>query len=185
MGMGGPAGQLPYMEEAELEEFVAQNPELCLSAEEVLYLRLRRRRLSVQRQRGAVTRCDTLKIVAVGDESVQAKQCSLQLFLLQQVTEDAPALAKTTPCAIGRRTVTFTAPQAPPTQRVVEIWAPPCTEDHRTLRKMYYGGTAAFLVYFSVADRVSFDNVRNKWLGEVQHHLRNDTVCFVTPRSAF
>ena len=186
------ATDLPYMSARELEDFIRLNPELRLSEEEGLYLRLRRRRLSVQRCRdqgghgdeeddaaagSSGSAANVLKVVAVGDDSVASKERSLQLFLLQDLTEDAPALALKTPCAISRRTITFSDAHTAAQHHTMEVWVPPCDEERRTLRKLCYASARAFLVFFSITDRMSFNNVRMKWLGEVQAHLQENTVC--------
>ena len=38
------------------------------------------------------------------------------------------------------------------------------------LRPLSYPATDVFLVCFSVVSPISFDNVRNKWFTEIQHH---------------
>jgi len=45
-----------------------------------------------------------------------------------------------------------------------------CGKDYDALRPLVYPSTDIFLLLFSVIDRESFDNVRNKWLPELQMH---------------
>eukprot|EP01064_Diplonema_japonicum_P004850 TRINITY_DN1318_c3_g1_i2.p1 TRINITY_DN1318_c3_g1~~TRINITY_DN1318_c3_g1_i2.p1 ORF type:complete len:797 (+),score=185.46 TRINITY_DN1318_c3_g1_i2:88-2478(+) len=179
-------GELPYMAEEELEEFISLNPELRLSPEEMLYLKAKRKKLSIQRRRDGcpATGAPLVKLVAVGDDSVATKETNLQLFLLQDLTEDAASLAKRTPCAIGNRKVTFSDQHNTTRHHDIEVWAPPCNEGSLTLRKLFYGSASVVLVFFSVSDRTSFHNTRTVWLPELQAHLAQDTPVVIVGNDA-
>ncbi|XP_067686081.1 rho-related protein racA-like [Haliotis asinina] len=46
-------------------------------------------------------------------------------------------------------------------------------EDYDRLRPLSYPGTDVFLLCFDVKNRSSFENIRDKWYPEVQHHCPN------------
>ncbi|KAJ7792943.1 cell division control protein 42 [Mycena olivaceomarginata] len=53
------------------------------------------------------------------------------------------------------------------------LWDTAGEADHERLRPMSYPQTDIFVVCFSVASRVSFENVQQKWFPEVRHHCPN------------
>merc|ERR1712051_1152377 len=69
------------------------------------------------------------------------------------------------------------------------LWDTAGQEDYDRLRPLSYPQTDVFLICFSVVSKASFQNVKNKWVPEIQHHapgvplilvgtksdLRNDT----------
>ncbi len=50
------------------------------------------------------------------------------------------------------------------------LWDTAGQEDYDRLRPLSYPQTDVFLIAFSVANPASFQNVRTKWLQELQHH---------------
>jgi small GTP-binding protein len=50
------------------------------------------------------------------------------------------------------------------------LWDTAGQEDYDRLRPLSYPQTDVFLVAFSVISRSSFENVKNKWIGELKHH---------------
>lgn len=50
------------------------------------------------------------------------------------------------------------------------VWDTVGQEDYDQLRPLSYPQTDIFLVCFSVVSLSSFENVRAKWLPEIQHH---------------
>lgn len=45
-----------------------------------------------------------------------------------------------------------------------------CQEDYDRLRPLGYDGARVFLICFSVDSQQSLQNVKSKWLPEIQHH---------------
>lgn len=56
-------------------------------------------------------------------------------------------------------------------------------EDYDKLRPLSYPQTDVFLICFAVNSRTSFDNLREKWLKEVQHFAPNVPFIFVGTKS--
>ncbi|KAF2074608.1 hypothetical protein CYY_004078 [Polysphondylium violaceum] len=52
----------------------------------------------------------------------------------------------------------------------VGLWDTAGQEDYDRLRPLSYPQTDVFLVCFSVVSKTSFDNIRHKWVPEIQHH---------------
>merc|ERR1712061_59815 len=50
------------------------------------------------------------------------------------------------------------------------LWDTAGQEDYSRLRPLSYPNTDIFLICFSVNSRYSFDNVRDQWVPELQHH---------------
>jgi Ras-related C3 botulinum toxin substrate 1 len=49
-------------------------------------------------------------------------------------------------------------------------WDPGGGEDYSRLRALSYPGTEVFVLCFSIIDRLTFKNVSNVWVPEIQHH---------------
>lgn len=52
----------------------------------------------------------------------------------------------------------------------LSMWDTAGQEDYERLRPLSYPGTHIFLVCFSIADIVSFQNIATKWLPEIRHY---------------
>ena len=50
------------------------------------------------------------------------------------------------------------------------LWDTAGQEDYDRLRPLSYPQTDVFLVCFAITSPTSFENVKNKWLPELQHH---------------
>lgn len=59
------------------------------------------------------------------------------------------------------------------------LWDTAGQEDYDRLRPLSYPQTDVFLVCFSVISPSSFENVRNKWYPELQHHAPNVPIIVV------
>eukprot|EP00428_Durinskia_dybowskii_P061738 CAMPEP_0170364648 /NCGR_PEP_ID=MMETSP0117_2-20130122/5487_1 /TAXON_ID=400756 /ORGANISM="Durinskia baltica, Strain CSIRO CS-38" /LENGTH=141 /DNA_ID=CAMNT_0010619165 /DNA_START=222 /DNA_END=647 /DNA_ORIENTATION=- len=55
-------------------------------------------------------------------------------------------------------------------QITLGLWDTAGQEDYDRLRPLSYPSTDVFLICFAVDTQTSFDNVRNKWIPEIQHH---------------
>jgi Ras-related C3 botulinum toxin substrate 1 len=63
------------------------------------------------------------------------------------------------------------------------LWDTAGQEDYDRLRPLSYPQTHVFLVCFSVVSQPSFNNVKAKWIPEIQHHAPNVPVILVGTKS--
>jgi len=59
------------------------------------------------------------------------------------------------------------------------LWDTAGQEDYDRLRPLSYPQTDVFLIGFSIISPASFENVRAKWVPEVQHHCPNSPILLV------
>jgi len=63
------------------------------------------------------------------------------------------------------------------------LWDTAGQEDYDRLRPLSYPQTDVFLVCFSVISKSSFENVKTKWVPEIQHHAPNVPIVLVGTKS--
>merc|ERR1712178_549932 len=63
------------------------------------------------------------------------------------------------------------------------LWDTAGQEDYDRLRPLSYPQTDVFLVCFSVVSMPSFNNVKSKWIPEIQHHAPGVPVILVGTKS--
>jgi len=63
------------------------------------------------------------------------------------------------------------------------LWDTAGQEDYDRLRPLSYPQTDVFLVCFSVIANSSFENVKTKWVPEIQHHAPNVPIVLVGTKS--
>jgi Ras-related C3 botulinum toxin substrate 1 len=66
---------------------------------------------------------------------------------------------------------------------VLGLWDTPGQEDYDRLRPLSYPQTNVFLLCFSVISNSSFENVKTKWVPEIQHHAPNVPILLVGTKS--
>ena len=55
----------------------------------------------------------------------------------------------------------------------IGLWDTAGQEEYKRIRPLSYSNTDIFLICFSIVDRVTFNNVSQKWAPEVMHHCPN------------
>merc|ERR1719479_621282 len=63
------------------------------------------------------------------------------------------------------------------------LWDTAGQEDYDRLRPLSYPQTDVFLVCFSVISQASFENVKTKWVPEIQHHAPGVPIVLVGTKS--
>ena len=66
---------------------------------------------------------------------------------------------------------------------VFTLWDTAGREEYIRLRPLSYPETNVFLVCFSVDSQASLDNVRSKWVPEIQHHCPDTPMILVGTKS--
>jgi Ras-related C3 botulinum toxin substrate 1 len=59
------------------------------------------------------------------------------------------------------------------------LWDTAGQEDYDRLRPLSYPETDVFMLSFAIDNRISFENVRNKWYPELQHHAQGVPIVLV------
>ena len=102
----------------------------------------------------------TIKCVVVGDGAV-GKTC----LLISYTTNKFPS--EYVPTVFDNYAVTVMIRGEPYTLGLLDTAG---QEDYDRLRPLSYPQTDVFLVCFSVVSPASFENVKEKWVPEIQHH---------------
>lgn len=103
----------------------------------------------------------SVKCVAVGDGAV-GKTCMLMSFVANHFPEEY------TPTVFDNYTHTITTPSG---NVSLNLWDTAGQEDYDRIRPLTYPHTNIFVVCFSVVSFSSFDNVRTKWVPELEHYV--------------
>eukprot|EP00759_Apiculatamorpha_spiralis_P021081 PhF_6_TR26157/c1_g1_i2/m.37093 len=171
---------LPYMPAADLEGFIHQNrDELGLTPSEETYLRIRRRRLSIERAstQGKVQSLQApdrprMKLVVLGTEGLTNHGESFTSYMEKDVKV---ALR----CGdLSEKTVEYTSSTGTVAVADIQAWLVPSDPGSKQLRSLFFSSTTAFIVFFSVKSRSSFEDVTNVWLPEIAAHSGSS---FVSP----
>merc|ERR1712228_107252 len=113
---------------------------------------------------------DRMKLVIVGDGAV-GKTCIIMAYAENSFPEGyVPTVFDAYSMSIDLQ---------PGGKKIVEIFDTAGQEEYDRLRPLAYPGTSMFMVCFSVERESSFDNVRQKWVPEVRHHVPRAKIVLV------
>jgi small GTP-binding protein len=104
----------------------------------------------------------TLKLVVIGDGAV-GKTCLLVVYAKGTFpTEYVPTVFENYKCKVTVDNI----------EHNVQLWDTAGQEELVNVRQLSYPNTDVFLMCFSVADRTSYDNIKNKWVDEIKQYVK-------------
>lgn len=113
---------------------------------------------------------ERLKLVIVGDGAV-GKTCLIMAYAENSFPEGyIPTVFDTYSMSVDLK---------PTVKKIIEIFDTAGQEEYDRLRPLAYPGAGMFLVVFSVTQETSFENVRQKWVPEVRHHINGARLILV------
>ncbi|KAJ5076525.1 hypothetical protein M0811_06105 [Anaeramoeba ignava] len=65
----------------------------------------------------------------------------------------------------------------------IEFWDPIEGENYDRLRPLYYIGTDVFLLFFSITSPDSYENIRQKWVPEIQNYTAKQKMILIGTKS--
>jgi len=111
-----------------------------------------------------------MKLVIVGDGAV-GKTCLIMAYAENSFPEGyVPTVFDT---------YSMTIDLQPGVKKIIEIFDTAGQEEYDRLRPLAYPGTNLFMVCFSVERESSFENVKQKWIPEVRHHVPGAKILLV------
>jgi small GTP-binding protein len=115
----------------------------------------------------------TIKIVVVGDGAV-GKTC----LLVVHNNGTFPTDYVPTVCENYRKKVVVDD-----VEHSVQLWDTAGQEEMENVRQLSYSHTDVFILCFSLADRVSYENVADKWLPELKRNCKDLRLLLVGTKS--
>jgi small GTP-binding protein len=115
----------------------------------------------------------TLKIVVVGDGAV-GKTCLLVVHSNGTFpTEYIPTVCENYRCKVVVDDIEYN----------IQLWDTAGQEEMESVRQLSYSHTDVFLLCFSLADRPSFANVKEKWIPELKKSVKTAKFLLVGTKS--
>jgi Ras-related C3 botulinum toxin substrate 1 len=103
-----------------------------------------------------------IKICVVGDGAV-GKTCLLWVYANNSYPEEyIPTVFDNYTCSVKKEENIL----------MLNLWDTAGQEEYDNLRPLSYPGTHAFLVCYSIERRTSLENVTDKWIPELKHHVQ-------------
>jgi small GTP-binding protein len=116
---------------------------------------------------------NALKLVVVGDGAV-GKTCLLVVYAKGSFpTEYVPTVFENYKCKVTVSSVEYN----------IQLWDTTGQEELEAVRTLSYPNTNVFILCYSVADRTSYDNVKNKWVVEIKQHVKDAAFLLVGTKS--
>ena len=110
----------------------------------------------------------SIKIVAVGDSKVGKSTLLWARELRHSRAELPQVLEGELPVVLDDISVQSVTPEGGPCN--LSLWdTPGWTSEYGTMRPLVYPNTDMFLICFSTVDPKSLENVRRKWIPEINH----------------
>jgi small GTP-binding protein len=111
----------------------------------------------------------SLKLVVIGDGAV-GKTCLLVVYAKGSFpTTYVPTVFENYNCKVTVNNELYK----------LQLWDTAGQEELETIRTLSYADTDVFLFCYSIVDRASYDNIKNKWVAEIKQHVKNPTVLLV------
>lgn len=111
----------------------------------------------------------SLKLVVIGDGAV-GKTCLLVVYAKGEFpVEYVPTVFENYRAKVDINNKEYT----------IQLWDTAGQEELEGIRTLSYANTDIFLLCFSVVDKTSFENVKNKWLEEIKHYSKDPTLLLV------
>jgi small GTP-binding protein len=65
----------------------------------------------------------------------------------------------------------------------IQLWDTAGQEELEAVRTLSYPNTDIFLLCYSVGDRTSYDNVKNKWVVEIKQHVKDAAFLLIATKA--
>ena len=108
------------------------------------------------------------KVVLIGESGV-GKTCIINQFITGEFEEDSlPTLTN----QFCRKQFDF-----PENKSIsIDIWDTAGQEQYRSLNRLFYKNAKAVILVYDVSNKLSFDEIKNYWYGQIKQNCENDLI---------